>query len=117
MDERSCLYMFRKHCNCYAADVLFAGRFLTVKKRTGKASELYFSVVTVLPVTIFTAASRVAEICAGGSHCSLSFSRHRTNSLMILKLDFMHIFPPTPKLYDVKRIHFYVKKKGKFRTD
>lgn len=30
---------------------------------------------------------------------------------MILKLDLMQIFPPTPKLYDVKSIHFYVEKK------
>lgn len=32
---------------------------------------------------------------------------------MILKLDLMQIFPPTPKLYDIKCIHFYVKQQKK----
>lgn len=36
---------------------------------------------------------------------------------MILKLDFMQILPPTPKLYDVNAFISTLKKKSRFRNN
>lgn len=47
--------MFGKHCDRGAGDVLFASRFLTVKKSTGKAPELCSSVAIAQPVAVSTA--------------------------------------------------------------
>lgn len=105
--------MLRKHCSCCAGDVLFAGRFLTMKGSTGKASELCFSVVTAWSVAVSTAEIRCLPHMQLRFvlvvHIVLSFFQAQNKLINDSELDLMQIFPPTPKLYDVKCINFNVK--------